>query len=108
MMEAGRFLEAMEVLERSSRLDPHFNTLELLGECSMALEQWREAVLPLAAATTLNRGVRAPSLLAEVFLRLEEWSRAEEMADRALERDPNNGRARRVRKEVGRRKIDGT
>ena len=62
----------------------------------MEVGQWLEAIVPLAAATTLNRGVRAPSLLAEVFMHLEEWPDAEALAAIALSRGPNNKRARHV------------
>ena len=51
---------------------------------------------PLAAATTLNRGVRAPSLLAEAFLRNQKFYDAEDFAKLALQRDPRNKRARDV------------
>jgi hypothetical protein len=50
----------------------------------------------LAAATTLNAQVRAPSLLAEAFLALGDELAAHRIARLALDRDPNNKRARNV------------
>jgi hypothetical protein len=50
-------------------------------------------VVPLAAATTLNRGMRAPTLLAEVFPTLERPADAVELAKLALARNPSCRRA---------------
>jgi len=41
--------------------------LELLGECHLKKRQFEQAITYLAAAVTLNRGVRAASLLATAF-----------------------------------------
>lgn len=71
-----------------------------MGECLVELGRYRDAIIPLAAATALNRGVRAPSLLAEVFLRLADCHDALTMADEALSRDPRNKRARSVKDAV--------
>lgn len=93
LMERGSHEEAVRILNRSWRLEPHFKTLELLGECLMTEGNYKDAIVPLAAATTLNRGVRAPSLLAEAFLKLNDSDRAREMAELALKRDKTNKRA---------------
>ena len=66
-MAAGAFEEAVALFLQSVTLNPHFKALELLGECRLRLQQWKEAIIPLAAATTLNRQSRAPSLLAEAL-----------------------------------------
>ena len=95
-MDAGRLEEAVAVFQRSVEELPHFKTLELLGECLVRLKRDGEAIVPLAAATGLNRGVRAPYLLAEVFLRMGERGDARLAAEEALRRDPNNRRAREV------------
>jgi hypothetical protein len=47
----------------------------------------------LAAATGLNRGSRAPCILAEAFLELGEWSDAQAAAVEALGRTPGYRRA---------------
>jgi tetratricopeptide (TPR) repeat protein len=98
MMEEGKLDEATVLFQHSIELSPHFKALELLGECFLRLNQLREAVVPLAAATALNKGVRVPSLLAEVFLQLKDYQAAEEVAEVALSRDSNNRKALEVKK----------
>lgn len=100
MMGDGRLEEAVSLFQQSVALAPHFKSLELLGECFVRLNRQREAIVPLATATRLNRGVRAPSLLAEVFLKLEDYHAAKEMAELALSRDAGNRRAREVKRVV--------
>ena len=70
LMADGSFEQAVELFHQSAVESPHFKTYELLGECYMRLKRLTEAIPFLAAATILNRGVRAPSLLAEVWLAL--------------------------------------
>ena len=100
-MAAGAVDEAIALFRRSAALDPHFKTLELLGECHCRLEQWKEAVAPLAAATTLNRQSRAPALLAEVFEQLGDRDRAIELAHLALSRDGHTKRAKVLLQRLG-------
>jgi len=100
LMNAGNLQEAILLFQQSIALSPHFKALELLGECYIRLGRLTEAIVPLAAATTLNRGVRAPALLAEAFLQLGEHERAQESAEVALKRDPNNKRALNVQKQL--------
>jgi uncharacterized protein HemY len=92
-MDAGRLREAVEAFQLSAAASPHFKTLELLGECYLRIGEPERAVVPLAAATTLNAQSRAPSILAEVFERLGDSERAGEMAREALRRDAANKRA---------------
>lgn len=98
MMDEGKLEGAIILFEQSISLYPHFKSLELLGECFSRLNRLSEAIVPLAAATSLNKGVRAPSLLAEVFLKLKEYQQAREMAEVALSREPNNRIAQEARK----------
>jgi tetratricopeptide (TPR) repeat protein len=56
-----------------------------------------EAVVPLAAATTLNRQGIAPTLLAEVLLKLNDPTKAKEILELALERQPTYKRALTLR-----------
>ncbi len=98
MMDEGKLEDAVVLFQQSVTYAPHFKTLELLGECFVRLNRLIDAIVPLAAATSLNRGVRAPSLLAEVFLKLEDYHAAKEMAEVALSRDPNNHKAQEVRR----------
>jgi tetratricopeptide (TPR) repeat protein len=98
LVRTGDYEEAISLFRRSAEMEPHFKTFELLGECLLALNRNSEAVGPLAAATTLNRGVRAPSLLAEAFLRNQKCDDAEDFAKLALQRDPRNKGVRDVLK----------
>lgn len=96
LMAQGDLEGAVRGFRDSAEEGSHFKTFELLGECLMQLNRLREAIAPLAAATTLNQGVRAPALLADVFLRLGERHDAEAAAQLALGRDPNNRMAQQV------------
>ncbi len=98
MMDKNLLEEAVVLFQNSAELDPHFKTLELLGECYIRLNRQREALIPLAAAISLNKGVRAASLLADVFLKLKDYDKAKDMADIALSREPNNKKAIEVNK----------
>lgn len=90
LMDTGEYAEAAALLEASTKLDTHYKTIELLGECLWQMGRLRDAVLPLAAATTLNRQPRAPALLAQIFLELGDVRQAREMAELALERNPGS------------------
>jgi tetratricopeptide (TPR) repeat protein len=96
LLKSGDFAGAIEALEESAALHPHFKTLELLGEAWLEKGEPLRSVVPLAAATTLNAQVRAPALLAEALLALGEDVRAHEMARLALGRDAKNRKARAV------------
>jgi tetratricopeptide (TPR) repeat protein len=97
LMENAAYEQAAEFFHRSALESPHFKTYELLGECYIHLKRFNEAIPFLAAAATLNRGVRAPSLLAEAFLAFGDHVQAAEAANVALSREPNNKGALRVR-----------
>lgn len=92
-MDAGDLAEALRLLEQSLDLQVHHKTLELIGDLRCQLGQHRDAIVPLAAATGLNRGIRAPLLLAEAFAALGEWANAEVAAMECLRRDANCRRA---------------
>jgi tetratricopeptide (TPR) repeat protein len=96
LLKAGDLAGAISQFETSIAVSPHFKTLELLGEAFLHAGQPLRAVVPLAAATTLNAQVRAPSLLAEALLAAGDSLKAHEIAKLALERDASNTRARRV------------
>ncbi len=107
-MEAGAFEQAADLFDSSAVQSPHFKTYELLGECYMRLRRFTEAIPYLAAATTLNHGARAPSLLAEAWLAIDRRDKAVEAveaADLALSRDSKNKIAFRVR-EIAATKVD--
>jgi hypothetical protein len=96
LLKSGDHAGAIEALEASAAVVPHFKTLELLGEAFLLSGQPKRAVVPLAAATTLNAQVRAPSLLARALHALGEDVRAHEMARLSLGRDAGNRAAQEV------------
>jgi tetratricopeptide (TPR) repeat protein len=91
---AGRFETALKLYEESNRLRPHYKTCYHIGNCLVRLGRHQEAVVPLAAATALNRQGMAPFALAEVFMTLDEPDRALEFIQLALERQPHLNKAR--------------
>ena len=95
-LAAGDVDAAIEHFAASVEEYPHFKTLELLGEAWLRKGEPRRALVPLAAATSLNAQVRAPSLLAEALLALGDQLEAHRMAKIALERDATNRKARQV------------
>jgi tetratricopeptide (TPR) repeat protein len=100
LMDENKFEDAVILFQKSVELDPHFKTLELLGESYIRLNRFSDAIIPLAASVSLNKGVRAASLLAEVFVKLKNYSAAKDMAEIALSREPNNRKALEVMKIV--------
>ncbi len=90
------YLKAIEFFASSNELSEHFKTLELLGEANIKVGNLSAAIQPLAKATELNNGVRAPSLLSKVFLDLGESEKAKIYAELALERDLSNKIAKSV------------
>ncbi len=97
LMDADRLDEAIAIFLKSATLFPHPKTYELIGECHARLRRFADAIPFFAAATTLNRHVRAPSLLAEAWFALGRHDEAIEAADIALARDPQNKKALKVR-----------
>lgn len=93
-MDADKLDEAIACFQESLTLLPHFKTLELLGECLFRAGRPMEAITPLAAATTLNESVRAPVLLAEVFLALNQRDDALRATRIALRQAPQNKKAK--------------
>jgi len=96
-MEAGALEDAVARFRESVAEWPHFKTLELLGECLLRLERPREAIVPLAAATALNRQGRAPALLAQAFLVMGTYRDAFDQAEEALRRAPTSKLALEIR-----------
>jgi len=100
-MAAGKYDKAIAAFRASADCYPHFKTLELLGECFIKQGKFKQAIIPLAAATTLNLQARAPSLLAQVLMELGERRDARIMAKLALSRSPKNKIAGKVYEETG-------
>lgn len=95
-LAAGDLDAAIERLSASAVRSPHHKTYELLGEAYAKKEKYPDSILYLSAATTLNSGVRAPSLLAEVLLKVGRVEDARKIAELALSRDPSNKKAKSV------------
>ena len=95
-MESMDFESAIKALAASIAIDPHFKSLELLGECLLKVGRPIEAIVPLAASATLNPGVRARSLLAQAFLECRDHRRASEFAAQVLATAPGNRLAKQV------------
>ena len=93
-MDEQNYLKAIELFEKSWLMEPNYKTALLLGECMVKEGRLSEAVLYLAAATSLNRQGVAPGQLAEVWFELGDLGRAKEMADLALQRQPHYKRAK--------------
>ena len=86
----GEFAAAAKSLQRAVELDPHPVALQLLGETWMKLNQPERAIIPLAAAVTLDRKGGAAALLAHAFMRLRREGEAHAMATLALKRRPGD------------------
>ena len=99
-MASGKYEKAIAAFQASANFYPHFKTLELLGECFIKQGKFKEAIIPLAAATSLNLQVRSPSLLSQALMELGERRDARDMAKLALSRSPKNKLARKVYEET--------
>src|SRR4051812_20411740 len=69
-MDSGDIDSAIAFLRQSAEVEPHFKTLELLGECLLRQKRASEAVIPLAAAVGLginSRPFRALYFLAQAL-----------------------------------------
>jgi tetratricopeptide (TPR) repeat protein len=95
-MSQGNYNDAIVILQKSATLNPHYKTLELLGECLVMAGQYCNAIIPLAAATTLNPQPRSTLLLSNAFMSLGEMSKALKMAQLAHDRNPNYGEAEKL------------
>jgi tetratricopeptide (TPR) repeat protein len=98
--ERGDYHCAVAIFRQSLEIAVHFKTLELLGESLCRLGKHQESIVPLAAATGLNRGSRSPCLLAESFAALHDWQSAQDAANESLLRTPGYGRAKSLLAEV--------
>lgn len=87
---------AIAVFQQSAREHPHFKTYELWGESLLEVEDLTGAVMLLAAASALNRGPRAPVLLARAFLAMGKLDDARHWVNESLQRVPDYGPAREL------------
>jgi tetratricopeptide (TPR) repeat protein len=89
-MDAANYEKAIELFERSNRLKWNYKTCLLLGDCLMRLQRVQEAIVPLAAATSLNGQGIAPTLLAEAFLAIDDPNRAWEILTNCTYKERSN------------------
>ncbi|MEO8500708.1 MAG: hypothetical protein ABI565_07320 [Vicinamibacteria bacterium] len=95
-IDKGDLAGAVKTLQRAVDLDPHPVALEMLGGLWMTLNQPERAIIPLAAAVTLDPKGSAAAALAHVFMRLRREREAHAMATLALERRPGDRQALEV------------
>lgn len=105
--ERGEYELALALLRESWDDTIHFKTISRIGEVLCRLGRHREAVTPLAAATSLNRGSLSPCLLAEALLQIGELQLAQDAATESLRRTPGYRRAQAVLNEIDQR-VAGT
>ncbi|MEO8359025.1 MAG: hypothetical protein ABI672_03260 [Vicinamibacteria bacterium] len=96
MFDRAEYTAASKVLLRAVDLDPHPVALQLLGAVWLKLNQPERALIPLAAAVTLDPTGFAAAELAHVFLRLRREREAHAMALVHLGRHPGDRRALEV------------
>ena len=94
--DRGDLSAAVKTLHRAVELDPHPIALALLGDFLVRLGQPERAIIPLAAAVTLDPKGAAASALAHVFMRLRREPEAHAMATIALARRPGDRQALEV------------
>lgn len=94
--ERGELQAAAKTLQRAVDLDPRPGPLERLGELWLQLHQPERAIIPLAAAVTLDQKGGAAATLAFAFMRLRREREAHAMAKLALERRPGDRKALEV------------
>ena len=101
-MAANDLNSAISLFERSTQYDPHFKTLELLGECFLKLGRNKEAVVPLAASVGLgNKPYRALYLLAQALNAVGRKTDAIEKLNQAIETKPDYKSARELLRRIG-------
>ncbi len=94
-MATNDLKSAISLFEQSIQSDPHFKTLELLGECFLKLGRNKEAVVPLAASVGLgNKPYRALYLLAQALNAAGRKTDAIEKLNQAIEMKPDYKSAR--------------
>ncbi len=94
--DRGDLAAAAKTLQRAVDLDPHPAALERLGDIWVRLNQPERAIIPLAAAVTLDQKGGAAAALAHVFMRLRRHREAHAMATLALSRRPGDRQALEV------------
>lgn len=88
-MEGKNLDEAITKFEESARIDPHFKTFELLGECYFNKGEYGRAIIFLSDAAGLgNKPSRAYFLLAKALLQFNDVEKARDKLNHALSINP--------------------
>lgn len=96
-MDIGDHESAIRLFEESAAIDPHFKTLELLGECLLKMRRYHPAIMPLAAAVGLgNKPFRALYLLAQALDESGSRRNAIEKLEEAIRINPDYKAAREL------------
>ncbi len=100
-LASKNYVMAIEKLERSSLLVPHFKTFESLGECFLELNNYSRAIACFAAAAGLGKKqFKAYFLLAKALFAFGDKVNAKEKLEQALEINPNFVTASDLLKEI--------
>lgn len=100
-MDEGNHLNAIELLEESALLCPHFKTYECIGECYRLRNENGKAIIYFAAAAGLGpKQARPRYLLAESFTAVEDFVRALVEVEHALHINPNYTRAKELHRRL--------
>lgn len=102
LVRDGRAAEALEPIAQLAAREPMAPTLQLQGECFLALDRPEEAVTPLAAAVGLSDHSEAAGLLASTLMKLNRLEEARLIAQRILHRDPRNRAALSIMQSIPR------
>ena len=105
-MYQGDLERARRYLRKSARLEPHHKTLQILGECLQKMGRLSEAVVPLAAAVSLNPHPRSAALLAQTFFAISDFVNARKYAEITLVRMPHYRRIKDLLDLIKRAELD--
>jgi tetratricopeptide (TPR) repeat protein len=93
--EADDLQACIEYMRASAALEPHYKTMEILGESLLRLGHVRESIVWLAAAAGLSpKQVRSRLLLAEALEMRDETGKARIQLEEALRVNPQFASAR--------------
>ena len=96
LMSGEKYSQAVQLFNQSLNVRVHFKTLELIGECYLKMGKSKQAIVPLAAASMLNDGVRSSALLARALFEECDYHGAMRAAKIAMSRSPDNKLAKTI------------
>lgn len=99
-MDAAHLEEAIMHFRKSFRIEPHFKTGELLGECLLKLGNPEQAVEVLEKSVRISRAARPAFLLAEAHRKIGDLDAAKNAIEESLRCNPTYGPALELRKQL--------